>query len=670
MRLVFLSPFVLALVATSCGTPAATAPAHGPALPPPATSRPEPAAAARPRPTGPTIAKGVHDLPGKGSFLPDGRFVAFTGGEAFVADPRSTEPLRGLRRFILRKGETRIAGNGAHYLRIGGKELGDLDTATFTERKKLTFEGTILYAVPNRRGTLALVHVGAHPGSGGHEEEVLVDLATFRVLRTFPLASSGTATVTDDGKYLVVHPHEGLHRTVVLEASSGTEVFRAKEGHLDVVGSFVVDLAATRDTVVYEDLATHKKAVTKLPCKGPIARLEDRVAVACGAKLMVFPLVSGSKATTVVAPAAIRDLGADGPELEVRHERGVSRLEGDKLVAAACVGRTSDGREVARGPHLCGATLSPDGAYLTRNGIRIERVSDGEAVLDVPWGLAGNRNASAVVHDNVVGSYDLVAGGTPGLAIPFDGPSPRTKYLPLAREGKLELFDVTTRHLVATLPIETQGPRVLGDGDEVVVHGSGASSSFARCSIAKATCTSVEGAPCAPAGFANGRGICLETRRDGTQLTRFVLGSPSETRTLVVPERVGAVFPAGKAFWLTATRGDSRNLEAFVAHVTDTSFDGASIAWKKVPFPILAISGDVAIAGGAGLSGTPPYGLLALSSAETSQLVPYARGAIRIYEDGRVAFWGEREEAERDLLCVDGDRVRTWSDCKDREVGW
>jgi hypothetical protein len=104
--------------------------------------------------------------------------------------------------------------------------------------------------------------------------------------------------------------------------------------------------------------------------------------------------------------------------------------------------------------------------------------------------------------------------------------------------------------------------------------------------------------------------------------------------------------------------------------VSDTSFDGRSIVWKKVPFPIHAISGDVAIAGGAGSPTTPPYTLFSLSSAETSQLVPYAKGAVRIYEDGRVAFWGEREEAERDLLCVDGDRVRTWAHCKDREVPW
>lgn len=666
------SSLALALLVTSCGTPESTAPvpaprAHASA---PATSQPEPRAVVRPKPTGPTFAKSAHDIPMRSAFLPDGRFVAFTGAEAFVADPRSTEELHGLRRFPLRPGDVRIVAGGTRFLRITAEDLVDLDTTTFTERKKLTFAGTIFYAVPNPQGTLAHVRVLAHPASGGHDQEVLVDLATFRVLRTYTYTSSGSAALTADGKYLVVHPDDGQHRTLVIEMASGTEVFRAKEAELGVEGSFVVAIDETRGTVSYEDIGTHKKTVTKLPCKGPVARSEGRAVVACGKKLTVFPLSPGSKPTTLEAPAPILRVAAEGPTLVVSHANGVSRLEGGAL--SDCVGRTPDGREVARGPRMCGATLSPDGVYLARNnGIYIERVSDGATVFDLPWSRAGSQNASAVVHANVVGSYDLVAGGPPGLAVPFDGPSPRTRFLPLTRERKVELFDVTTGGHVVTLPIEVHYARVVGEGDEVLLYGAGGfSSRFARCSLAKATCTDVQGAPCSPAAFANGRGICLKTHQDETQLTRFVLGSPSETRTIAVPEHVDHVFPASKGFWLTATRGDARDREAFVAHVGDTSFESRSIVWKKVPFPIQAISGDIAIAGGAGFPATPPYTLFSLSTAETSQLVPYAKGAVRIDEDGRVAFWGEREEAERDLLCVDGDRVRTWTHCKDREVPW
>lgn len=665
------SSLALALLAMSCGTPESTAPvpaprAHASA---PVTSQPEPRAVVRPKPTGPTFAKSAHDIPMRSAFLPDGRFVAFTGAEAFVADPRSTEELHGLRRFPLRAGDVRIVEGGTRFLRIVAEDLVDLDTTTFTERKKLSFAGMIFYAVPNPQGTLALVRVLGHPASARHDQEVLVDLATFRVLCTYTYTSSGTAMLTADGKYIVVHPDDGQHRTLVIETASGTEVFRAKEAELGVEGSFVVAIDEARGTVTYEDIGTHKKTVTKLPCKGPVARSEGRAVVACGKKLTVFALAPGSKPTTLVAPAPILRVAAEGPTFVVSHANGVSRLEGGAL--SDCVGRTPDGREVARGPRMCGATLSPDGVYLARNGIYIERVSDGATVFDLPWSRAGSQNASAVVHENVVSSYDLVAGGAPGLAVPFDGPSARTRYLPLGRLGKVELYDVTTGEHVVTLPVEAHEPRVQGEGDEVLVYGAGGfSSGFARCSLAKATCTDVQGAPCSPAAFANGRGICLETHQDETQLTRFVLGSPSEKHTIAVPEHVDHVFPASKGFWLTATRGDTRHIEAFIAHVTDTSFDSRSIMWKKVPFPIQAISGDVAIAGGAGFPTTPPYTLFSLSSAETSQLVPYAKGAVRIYEDGRVAFWGEREEAERDLLCVDGDRVRTWAHCKDREVPW
>lgn len=439
----------------------------------------------------------------------------------------------------------RIVAGGTRFLRIVAEDLVDLDTTTFTERKRLSFAGAIFYAVPNPQGTHALVKVLGHPASGGHDQEVLVDLATFRVLRTYTHASSGSAALTADGKYLVVHPYDGQDRTLVIEMASGIEVFRAKEAELGVEGSFVVAIDEARGTVTYEHLETHKKTVTKLPCKGPVARSEGRAVVACGKKLTVFALAPGSKPTTLVAPAPVLRVAAEGPTFAVSHANGVSRLEGVEL--SDCVGRTPDGREVARGPRMCGATLSADGVYLARNGIYIERVSDGATVFDLPWSRAGSQNASAVVHENVVGSYDLVADGAPGLAVPFDGPSARTRYLPLARRGKVELFDIPTGRHVVTLPIEAHEPRVQGEGDEVLVYGAGGfSSGFARCSLTKATCTDVQGAPCSPAGFANGRGICLETHQNETQLTRFVLGAPSETARSSSPSTFAMCSPRAR----------------------------------------------------------------------------------------------------------------------------
>lgn len=622
--------------------------------------------------TGPTIVKQGHPEPSSSTFLPDGRLVAFTGVEAFIADPRSNEPLRGLRRvpFV---GQMRVMPGGAHYVRLGRDEIADVDTTTLADRKTLAVHGTVFGGIPNRDGTRLVATIATGPFVT--RQAVLVDLGTMRKIHTWPVPQFGFAKLSDDDKYVIVE----ANGTTLFDATTGAVAYRSEE-HAIVSGTYVATIQQERGTVTYEHLTTHTKTVTKLPCKGHVETYAKRAAIACDKKLSVFPLVPGAKFTTLEASSPISYVGQDleHETFDVHQGAGPSlRVEGSQFVPVEpgqCVGRTPGGAVAGSGNRMCRATVSPDGQWLTYGGLSLVRASDGTTRLHLPWGHP-TTDLRASVQANVVVTLDGMSGAVRGPIVPFDGAAGMPKYLAYGRSQKVEVVEGATGRTVATLPLEVDAPQIDGEGDDVIVTGpTSYPKTFAKCSLASATCQNIKGAPCLPDAFSKGRGLCVSVEGQETQLTRFVLGAPAETRTFRVPETIDRAFFVGKSWVVTATRGMLPNVTASIARIADASFGTGELAWKEIPLRLRGLSASVGIGSPMDAIGplTPPYTVIDFGTAETSQIVPYEKGALRTYEDGRVAFFGAREEAEQDLLCIDGDRVLPWSAsaCKDREVAW
>lgn len=642
-----------------------------PPAPPKVNAQPKPAPRRGPFP-GPTIVKQGHPEPSSSTFLPDGRLVAFTGVEAFIADPRSNEPLRGLRRvpFV---GQMRVTAGGAHYVRLGRDEIADVDTTTLADRKTLAVDGMVFGLVPNRDGTRLVATIARGPFVA--RQAVLVDLGTMREIRTWPVPQFGFAKLSDDDKYVIVN----ADGTTLFDATTGAVAYRS-EGHAIVSGTYAATIQAERGTVTYEHLTTHAKTVTKLPCKRPVETYGTRAAIACDKTLTVFPLVPGAKVTMLEASAPISYVGQDldHETFYVHQGSGPSlRVEGSQFVPAEsdmCVGRTPGGAVAGTGNRMCRATVSPDGQWLTYGGLSLVRASDGTPGLHLPWGHPPTDLRGSVQADVVV-TIESMSGAVRGPIVPFDGATGIPKYLAYGRRQKVEVVEGATRRTVAILPLDVDAPQIDGEGDDVIVTGPASyPKTFAKCSLASGTCQNIKGAPCLPDTFANGRGLCVQVEGQETVLTRFVLGAPAETRTLRVPETIDRAFFAGKSWVVTATRGMFPNVTASIARIADASFGTGELEWKEIPIRLQGLSRNIGIGLPLNTPGqlSPPYTVIDLGTAETSRILPYEKGALRMYEDGRVAFFGAREEAEDDVLCIDGDRVLPWSAsaCKDREVAW
>lgn len=625
--------------------------------------RPAPAPMADPAPSGPakpsdpTLAMLAEAEPIDSQFLPDGRLIAISGTHAYVADPRSSSPWGGLRRVPF-EGTMRVSTDRSHYFRVGRSVLAEVDTTTLADRRTFTVEGTLVYAIPNRDGSRV---VASHVASMYARPKLTVlDTKTFQPLYSLDAPSLGSGYFSDNGRYLMLSP------TVMLDAATGKELRRSEEP-FDVVGDYVVTSRGA--TLSLEHIVTHQKHTLALPCAGKVAFWHGHAAVACGSKLGVVRVAPGQRARAVDAKAPITyvdvDVTGDGFRLTLGYEQRVYSTATGALVAPrdGCVGEDWKGNVVGRGERFCQTAISPDGQWLTLRGINLSRASDGKPVFVMSWPRGPSDTFVAVQGNQLV--VTPRHGGEP-FYVPFDGTRPPPTYLARRTAVNLEVISFATKQKVAALPLEMSNAQIAGSGDEVVVSGSPSiGPPVVRCSLSKGTCQPIEEGGCTAVAIGEGRTLCAPTSGQRGTITQLVPGAPPRTLTLSLgPSTVLA--HASKTGWVLQTR-DPLPLMAYRAMVIPAAGFGSTVPpWKTMPGAILGVSGTLVVT-----ERTPSaLDVVDLVTNETTRIVVAGRGAVKIGASGRVAFSGDREDAEAQLLCLQGDRVLPWSECRDRESRW
>ena len=254
------------------------------------------------------------------------------------------------------------------------------------------------------------------------------------------------------------------------------------------------------------------------------------------------------------------------------------------------------------------------------------------------------------------------------LSVPFAPTSGATAYVARRAEEGTDVFDLRTRKKVANLADLPDAPRIDGTGDDVVVTSGRASADGAmRCSLSSAKCHPLEGVPCAPMIVAGGRGLCVGSAGERSAMTRFELGDPSRTRVISVLHMVIGAYPASDGWVLQATRTIGKgHSDTVMTHLAERTTNGDALVWTNVAGEVIGVEGETAV-----VERNPStFELVDLPTRKSSIVVMESKGALKILPDGYVAFFGDRTEAEKELVCIEGDRALPWSECRNREVPW
>lgn len=254
------------------------------------------------------------------------------------------------------------------------------------------------------------------------------------------------------------------------------------------------------------------------------------------------------------------------------------------------------------------------------------------------------------------------------LSVPFAPTSGATAYVARRAEEGTDVFDLRTRKKVANLADLPDAPRIDGTGDDVVVTSGRPSADVAmRCSLSSAKCHPLEGVPCAPMIVAGGRGLCVGGAGERSAMTRFELGDPSRTRAISVLHMVIGAYPASDGWVLQATRTIGKgHSDTVMTHLAERTTNGDALVWTNVAGEVIGVEGETAV-----VERNPStFELVDLPTRKSSIVVMESKGALKILPDGYVAFFGDRTEAEKELVCIEGDRALPWSECRNREVPW
>jgi len=649
----------LALFSVACA-PAAPATVEIPKRRAPPRTASTDALPARKKLAGPTLAMRAIPPPSGSVFLPDGRLLSWTGAEGYVAHPRATSPWLDLRRVPL-EGAVRVSPNGKRYFRTGRSVVAEIDPATLADTHVLRVPGTIFTVVSSRDGSRLVVT--ALDDLSGPTKIVVVDTSTFQPVRTWELPGLGAAGFSDNERYVVA----SVNGTRVLDVASGKELFLAAD-YVHVVGDFVV---TPRDGIIrLEHLGTHKNVGLRLPCKGIPTMGHGYAAIHCGSKLAIVRLAPNEAPKIVDVGERIKsveiDLERDGFRLELPSGSAfvaIGDMEVVPVSASECQGRDGTGRVVGEGQRFCQAQVSPDGRWLTYGGgLNLAHASNGQPTLNIAW-PRGPSDPFVMVAKNQFVVWPDPAIGREALSVPFESARGAATYVARSVMAGSDIFELATKKKVATLPVDIRSAEVEGTGDDVVVASD---SGIVRCSLSKATCLPLDDVPCPPIAFSEGRGLCETRGRQGSTLTRFTVGKPSQTRILTFPYPVEGAY-VGKAGWVLKTRRlEGTEAVDVITHLADKSFTADALVWTKVSGRVRGVEGDIAVIE----RNFSAFDLVDMVTRETSVLVLQSRGAVKIHPDGYVAFFGDRTEAEQELLCFQGDRVTPWSACRDREIPW
>ena len=612
------------------------------------------------KPSGPTVAMLAESAPFDSLFLPDGRLLATTGTEGYVADPRASSPWGGLRRvpFV---GMMRPSADRTRYFRVGGSAFAEVDPTTLADLRTFEVPGILMYAIPNRDGSRVLVSYNASVSSPS--KLTVVDTKTFQPLFSVDSLSLASGGFTDNGRYVSIS-QDG---TVVLDAATGKELRRSQEP-FDVVGDYAVTSRGA--ALVLEQIVTHEKHTVALPCAGRVVYWNGHAAVPCGSKLGVVRVAPHERAKVVDAKAPITyfdaDVSGDGFRLVLGNSQLFYSIATGALVGqeAACVAEDWKGNVVGRGARFCQAAVSPDGKWLSQRGINLTRASDGKSVFDLPW-PRGPADSFVSVQGNQLVVMPREDGAEP-FFVPFDDTRRAPTYLARRAGSAVDVIKLATKEKVATLHVEMSSAEIVGSGDEVVVAGrSLMGPPVVRCSLSKGTCSPIENADCTTVAVGEGRMLCASSSGQGGTLTQLVPGAPPRTLTLALGPSPALAY-ATKDGWVLETRGPLPEMVHRAMFVPAAGFGSTTPAWKKMPGAILGASGTSVVT-----ERTPSaLDIVDLVTNDTTRIVLTPRSAVKIFPNGRVAFLGDRAEAEAQLLCVQGDRVMPWSECHDREARW